>query len=340
MFSKLIMQKNNMRERLPDLDRAKGVAIIFVVFGHIVARNPPAENDWYVILKNLIYLFHMPFFMFLTGFLLYISYPALQSWKDYRRYIVKKTGRLIVAFCIFSTLTIVGKMLFKLAVVVDNAAVGWWEAFRLMLIYPTESPASSLWFIYVLAVYYVVVPAVIYIVRDRLEYSLIPGLIAHFLPLSDQFALSRITEYAFVFLIGMCAAKHRMRYMDLLDRYRFVWAGVFVCSFSLFFLGTTLGYCKFIIGLLSIPALHAMVRSGPLAQSDVLSFLGVQSFVIYLMNTIVIGLTKGIILKFTSWDGIHFILIAPVLLTSGLLIPIVLANKALSKIPVFKNILR
>lgn len=331
--------KKYKRERLPDLDRARGLAIFLVVLGHIVARHPPAGNDWYVILKSLIYMFHMPFFMFLAGFMLYYSYPVLRSWRDYRRYGVKKTGRLIVAFFIFSTLIIAGKMLFKQAMVLDNAAAGWWEAFRLLLVFPPKSPASTLWFIYVLAVYYVVIPAAIFIVRDQIEYLLFPGLIVHFLPLSDHFALRLIAEYAFVFLVGMCAAKYRIRYMDLVDRYRFVWTGIFVCSFILIFLGMPQGYCKFIIGLLSIPALHALVRSEPLAQADVLSFLGVHSFSIYLMNTIVIGLVKGVILKFTSWDGTHFIFIAPVLLASGLLIPIVLSNKVLSQTPVFKTVL-
>lgn len=36
------------KERRLDLDRAKGLAILLVVYGHIVARQAPANNEWYV----------------------------------------------------------------------------------------------------------------------------------------------------------------------------------------------------------------------------------------------------------------------------------------------------
>jgi uncharacterized membrane protein YcfT len=52
---------------LADVERAKGLAIILVVIGHIVAREPLANNEWYVVLKSAIYAFHMPFFMYLGG---------------------------------------------------------------------------------------------------------------------------------------------------------------------------------------------------------------------------------------------------------------------------------
>jgi fucose 4-O-acetylase-like acetyltransferase len=53
--------------RRADLDRAKGFAILFVVFGHIVARQDPASVHWYEPLRRAIYGFHMPFFLYLSG---------------------------------------------------------------------------------------------------------------------------------------------------------------------------------------------------------------------------------------------------------------------------------
>jgi hypothetical protein len=60
--------------------------------------------------------------------------------------------------------------------------------------------------------------------------------------------------------------------------------------------------------------------------------LGKYTFSIYLMNTIAIGSTKAVILKFIAWDGFNFIFIAPIILLSGLLIPIAVKKYVFTKI--------
>ena len=51
----------------PDIDRAKGLAILLVVFGHLMASGYPRGNAWYDTAKDIVYTFHMPFFMYLSG---------------------------------------------------------------------------------------------------------------------------------------------------------------------------------------------------------------------------------------------------------------------------------
>jgi fucose 4-O-acetylase-like acetyltransferase len=53
--------------RLDDIDRAKGLACLLVVFGHIVSRRTPPGHEWYGVLKEAIYHVHMPFFVYLSG---------------------------------------------------------------------------------------------------------------------------------------------------------------------------------------------------------------------------------------------------------------------------------
>ena len=55
------------RERRLDLDRAKGYAILLVVAGHLVANTAPPGEDWYEPLRYVLYRFHMPFFLYLSG---------------------------------------------------------------------------------------------------------------------------------------------------------------------------------------------------------------------------------------------------------------------------------
>lgn len=57
-----------MKERVRWLDTARGFALFLVVVGHSV--SPPIRNNasWGEFLYNLIYAFHMPFFVFLSGY--------------------------------------------------------------------------------------------------------------------------------------------------------------------------------------------------------------------------------------------------------------------------------
>lgn len=55
-----------MKERILWLDNLKGVLIFLVVLGHCLqftSQNPDSD-----LLFNFIYLFHMPLFMFLSGY--------------------------------------------------------------------------------------------------------------------------------------------------------------------------------------------------------------------------------------------------------------------------------
>jgi hypothetical protein len=45
---------------------------------------------------------------------------------------------------------------------------------------------------------------------------------------------------------------------------------------------------------------------------------------IYLFNTLFIGLAKGLLLRVTSWDGPHFLPVAVALVLSGTLGPVAL----------------
>ena len=61
--------------------------------------------------------------------------------------------------------------------------------------------------------------------------------------------------------------------------------------------------------------------------------LGAYSMVIYLLNTPFIGLVKGAMLKVFPWDGVNFLIYAPVLTLAGTLLPILLKRHVLSRVP-------
>lgn len=79
-----------------EIDALKGLAIILVVMGHIIAFSN-LENYSNNILFNFIYAFHMPLFFFISGYLVFGRFgPTTGSW------IYKKFRQLIIPYIIFT----------------------------------------------------------------------------------------------------------------------------------------------------------------------------------------------------------------------------------------------
>ncbi len=77
-----------------------------------------------------------------------------------------------------------------------------------------------------------------------------------------------------------------------------------------------------IIGLCSIPAVHGFVSALFFDKETTLLLLAKYTVVIYLLNTIAIGVVKGVMLKFVDWNGYLFYIYIVVLTTAGVLLPI------------------
>ncbi len=305
--------------RLSDIDKLKGLAIFLVVLGHVVAREPPAQNEWFVELVETIYLFHMPLFMFLSGLILAYTRKPILNLNDYGRYVVGKFKRLMPAYLIFSLIVFIGKMCMGRFVHVDNIAPSWFSYFD-VIINPLSSYCAYLWYIYVLFLFYAIAPIVYYATRQRIEYLLPICLLLHFVELPGYFGLSSLGEYAFVFFLGCTAGEYYAEYSKFLERYGALFVTPFVIAL---FFATTWEVPKFVMGLISIPACQALVGIRWVDSWSLLRTLSYYTFPIYLMNTLFIGVTKGVMFKFASWDGVNFIWFAPTLFVAGILGPII-----------------
>jgi len=310
------------KKRLLDIDRAKGLAIILVIIGH-VSDTGPIGNEWYDTLKRLLYSFHMAFFMFLSGYVMYISYKPLQSLDSVTKYIWQRFERLMVPFFFFGVLIFLGKSAAQSLIVINNPVESLSD-FLGLLLYPTDSIARNLWYVYVLFLFYMAFPFLMALSRGRIEYWIVLGVILSLLNsyvhISHFIALHQIWAY-FIFLIaGAVAAKRQDRYLSSIDKWGWVWVCLFVIVLSFAYHKQSLPLI--VTGMSSIPALHSLIRKNPFAKSDLLVTLGVLVFPIYLMNTIFSGGIRGLILRFVSWDYWHFWIIFPVLVIVGLAGPV------------------
>jgi fucose 4-O-acetylase-like acetyltransferase len=323
------------KKRLYDLDKAKGLAILLVVIGHVVTGKPPERNDWVISLTYWIYLFHMPFFMFLSGAIFYYTYKPIETSEQYFTYIWKKAKRLLPGFFLFGLLVLIGKYLASFFLHVDNLRTNLFGAIIEICITPTHSVSSSLWYIYVLFEFYLLFPLFLFIFRYNLFALLIGSLILHivpyFIPFTAYFGIASIAEYTFFFSLGCLFVTNLDEIDPLVEKY----SGVAILLFFASFLLTPYidhYLAKTLIGLASVPALYSFVKLKFLKHSDDLYLLlGEFTFSIYLMNTIFIGLTKGLLLKIMPWDGTNFLLFFPTMVLAGGFGPIFFQKYLLSR---------
>lgn len=132
------------KNRLKWIDIAKGIAIICVVVGHVVASYHESgiylSNTWWNFLHQVMYSFHMPLFVLLGGILF-----SLSNGKDtVKRKIIKKIINYGIPYVAFSVLWVLMKVLFSS---ITNSSVSITEL-ALIGIYPI----SFMWYIYALLI--------------------------------------------------------------------------------------------------------------------------------------------------------------------------------------------
>lgn len=329
-----------MGSRLIDIDRAKGFTIVLVVFGHIVARETPADNGWYDWAKTVIYQFHMPFFMYLSGFVTFRSSAARVMPGDYLAYLGRRAIRLLAPFLIFGMLIVLGKSLAAMMIKVDNAPGDLAHGLVGLVWATRDSPAVTVWYIFALFVYCAILPPILWLIGRRLWIVLLAALIVYFAPPVEYLYLDRVARYFLFFVLGGMASGFGEPYLRVVDRNVAAFLAAFVAVTAVALavyadIGNAVPAAVYmiVVSLPAIPALHGLMRIKPANRSLALLFLGKYCFVIYLLNTIVIGVVKGVLLRVLSWDGANFFLFVPVLVAAGLFGPILIKAAIFRRVP-------
>ena len=300
--------------RLRDVDAARGLAIFLVVVGHVVARDMPAGNAWYEHLKDAIYLFHMPLFMVLTGITFALSLPRFADWAGVARFSFQRLERMFIPYVVFGLIIIGGKIVASRFLYVDNPPGN--DALLALVVNPTVSGVTFLWFFYVLSLYMAAIPALFHLAGRRPVLLLAVSILLNFVgPWPAYFMLNRAVEYLPFFAGGMVLWMHRAAWTRIPSGA--MWAGT-VLFVALLAMSPWIELPKWLVGAASIVPVLAWMQRLPARPQDWLIALGLASMAIYLMNTIAIGVTKGVMLKLMPWDGVNFFLFFPVLTVAGL----------------------
>lgn len=126
--------------RYETIDIARGIAIILVVIGHYHTPDMPVYLN---ILHDVIYMFHMPLFLFVSGFLCIATRkPEL----TYRQFISRKFRRLMIPYLSASVVILLVKLAMQPFMPVDHPVT----ALDFLRIFYLPSAGYYLWFLWAL----------------------------------------------------------------------------------------------------------------------------------------------------------------------------------------------
>jgi peptidoglycan/LPS O-acetylase OafA/YrhL len=319
--------------RLSDIDAVRGFLIILVVFGHITLHSQPWDNEWYGDARTLVYRFHMPAFLFLSGFIFYYSGKAILSLNKFKSFIANRAERLLIPYFCMVIIVIGGKLLAFQFIPVDTAPPSFLDGLLAVFGPPSESPVNSLWYLIVLFIYCFITPLLLMIPGVKIEYLFLIAIPLHFNDFTEYFYIRKSSMLYVFFLYGCLACKYQAAYLPFLDRYRPQLAafGVTALVTSEFFPDSD--YTAILVSFIVTPAIHSICRLDSVRNLAFLQFFSKYAMIIYLLNSICSGILKGLILKFSTWNGKAFLFWAPIMVASGLLTPIAIKKFLLDRSP-------
>jgi membrane-bound acyltransferase YfiQ involved in biofilm formation len=226
-----------------------------------------------------------------------------------------------------------GKLLASRFMFVDNNPVSVADAFINLVWHTDASPAISIWYMFIVFLATLITPLLFWLGRGNSLVPLAAAAALFYFGLPHYVFADRFAEYFLFFVLGGMAADSGERWLQFVDRSHWLATGLLAISIGwLFWLDSFSPHWSHLLcGSIALPALHGLVRSRWMEHSRILAFLGSYSFVIYLLNTPVMGLEKGILLKWLSWDGPGFLVQALLMLIGGLVVPVLIKKFVFSR---------
>lgn len=123
--------------------------MVLVVTGHHLL---PFMPSWYRSVHYYIYLFHMPFFIFISAFLIRYSYKQVSNAADYWSYIRKKAVKFFPPYLLVGGLCVLLKCFGNMDMLLHEVSLLFYD--------PLGSEATFLWYLYLLFIFYLISPLV------------------------------------------------------------------------------------------------------------------------------------------------------------------------------------
>lgn len=193
------MTKETKRtSRIISLDIAKAICIILVVVGHYIPDNSPA---WYKAIHDIIYTFHMPLFMFASG---YVYIATRKADVGYGNFLLKKVKRLLVPYLATSVIVISIKLLTQGQAYIENPVT----MMSYLNIFTGPEAGYFLWFVWALWWMFVIVN--IFKSKKALSALFAVSVLLHYvsLPTTELFCIQQTKTMFIWFMLGVMAQQY------------------------------------------------------------------------------------------------------------------------------------
>lgn len=239
----------------------------------------------------------------------------------------QRVRQLLVPFVVFAVVVVAGKLIAARYVSVDNPPAGFAQGLASIVLTPMNSPSAFLWYLQVLAVYYLVVP---WLLKWSARWSpaglLVAGIALQGAALPTLLNLNFVVEYLPFFAAGLLIGQHWQWLQRGVLAHR-AWS-LYAPIFAIALVSSQMWapWPKWLVGSLAIPFVLTVHQRVPATASRWLAFLGSQTLSIYLMNTISIGVAKAMLKPVVPYQGHYFLIYLVGLTAAGLLLPIAIKH--------------
>lgn len=286
---------DNLKKRIEWIDYLKAFACFLVVLGHLLQSLQKINIDSNLNISSFliwfIYLFHMPLFMCMSGFL-YCKNKKDFSWNEYKKFEIKKIINLTIPYIFFYLLSLFINILFSSSV---NTPKGINELIGIF-----NNPMAPYWFLYTLLSIFIVIPLIEKILKkDYLVFTILSifKILSLFIK-TNIFFIDSIMEYGIYFYIGAFIKEKNTKNNKLLIS---ILAITYIC-FSLLFYILSNNLSKHIVdifkllfaisGILICISIFRYIKN-----SKVLDTFKKYTFQIYLTHTIFAAGVRILLLK-------------------------------------------
>ena len=275
-------------KRVVFIDIAKAICIVLVVVGHVDSHSFP---QWYRTIILGIYTFHMPLFMFASGYL----YSLTKKEEPYLVFLRKKFRRLMIPYFVCSFFIISLKLFLDYCFDVKTTM----SASSYFFVFFKPEAGYFLWFIWSLWLIFIIVPF-FKSKRQRLILFLFSVIVHYFAKeFTDVFSLTP-TKYMFMYFMAGVVLHDFRNVGQLFKKIPFcAYFSLFVVAEYLLFTYPEFLWLKLIIGYIGIAFIISLSfiieKNNRTRINNIFVSLSVSSFFIYLFHTTFEGFAKAIL---------------------------------------------
>lgn len=304
------MEKNENKKYFASIDVARSIGIFLVVLGHAfpdASLHSGIQNNVWRVVFNIIYSFHMPLFIFLSGF---VSEKYSTDVQDCCDRTLKKFKRLMVPYFCWGILYI------PFRIILAQYASAEFSITRIWRIFIGENPYSGLWFLYAL---FAISLIHIWLIRSdkglRLVFpiSIVMLILGKYVDIIEP--INWIFLYLFYYLLGVYFHKYYTKICDIAKKksYIFTLGCIYIVLFFLNYQYKTCvsGLFSIVIAFLGILVIFGV--SEFLSRNLFLSQLGKYGMDIFIMSGPILVFLRIVLYKLVGVGYTPYVVIATII---------------------------